>query len=165
MLVGHELRATSDYAINSLNKVKTQKWAENDADFSYFPHLGIQMIKDAEKRKEIGSKFKKGQKLEAIDPLVLSTICCATVTKVLRYNYIMVGIDGMMASDGSDWFCYHATSSNIFPVGSCAANKLTLTPPRDYPKPFNWFNYLKENKAEPVPVSLFNNELPKHGKK
>ena len=110
MLVGHELMATSDYAINSLEKVKSQKWAENDADFSYFPHLGKQMIKDASKRKESVLKFKKGQKLEAIDPLVLSTICCATVTKVLRYNYIMVGIDGVMQGDGSDWFCYHTTS-------------------------------------------------------
>lgn len=115
-LVGHELLATSEYATSSLEKAKNQKWADNDADFSYFPHLTKQMIIDASRRKDnYNESFKKGQKLEAIDPLNLSTICCATVTKVLRYNYLMVGIDGMMAKDGSDWFCYHASSSNIFP--------------------------------------------------
>lgn len=160
-LVGHELRATSEYALNSLNKARNNKWSENDADFSYFPHLTKQMVNNSNQNSK--DKFVKGMKLEAVDPLNLSTICCATVTKILRFNYIMVGIDGMMAKDGSDWFCYHASSSNIFPVGTCNLNKLTLTPPRDYQKPFNWFQYLKENKAEAAPVSLFNNEQPLHG--
>ena len=75
----------------------------------------------------------------------------------------MVGIDGMMAADGSDWFCYHASSSNIFPVGTCNLKKLPLTPPRDYPKAFNWFNYMRETKSTAAPVSLFNNEQPMHG--
>jgi len=158
-LVGHELRATSEYATSSLAKARNNKWSDNDADFTYFPHLASQMITDTDGK----TKFEKGMKLEAVDPLNLSTICCATVTKVLRYNYIMVGIDGMMARDGSDWFCYHATSSNIFPVGTCNINKLPLTPPKDYQKVFNWFNYLKENSSIAAPVSLFNNEHPIHG--
>lgn len=93
MMIGHELRATSDYAISSLTKARNNKWSDNDADFTYFPHLSKQMMTDKDGR----TKFVKGMKLEAVDPLNLSTICCATVTKVLRYNYIMVGIDGMMA--------------------------------------------------------------------
>ena len=172
-LVGHELRATSEYALNSLNKARNGKWSDNDADFSYFPHLK-QIDLNKSNNKPNGSEieaaqtttkfeFVKGMKLEAIDPLNLSTICCATVTKVLRYNYLMVGIDGMSAPDGSDWFCYHATSNNIFPVGFCYLNKLQLTPPRDYPKPFNWFNYIKETRSIEAPVSLFNNEQPIHG--
>lgn len=75
-------------------------------------------------------KFKEGMKLEAIDPLNLSTICVATVTQVLRNNYLMIGIDGMMAANGSDCFCYHASSPCIFPVGFCETNNITLTPPR-----------------------------------
>jgi hypothetical protein len=77
-----------------------------------------------------GLKFQSGMKLEAIDPLNLSTICVATVMKVLRNNYLMIGIDGSMAADGSDWFCYHSTSPCIFPVGFCELNHIELTPPR-----------------------------------
>ncbi|PRD24262.1 UNVERIFIED_CONTAM: mbtd1 [Trichonephila clavipes] len=77
-----------------------------------------------------GLKFKEGMKLEAIDPLNLSTICVATVTEVLRNNYLMIGIDGMTEADGSDCFCYHASSPCIFPVGFCESNNLNLTPPR-----------------------------------
>lgn len=69
-------------------------------------------------------------KLEAIDPLNLATVCVATVTQVLRNNYLMIGIDGMMAANGSDCFCYHASSPCIFPVGFCESNNITLTPPR-----------------------------------
>ena len=42
----------------------------------------------------------------------------------------MIGIGGSGAVDGSDWFCYHATSPCIFPVGFCEVNNLELTPPR-----------------------------------
>ena len=160
-LVGHELRATSEYAASSLAKARNQSWAENDADFSYFPHLKKQM--DEKNAVPENVRYEKGMKLEAIDPLNLSTICCATITKVLRYNYLMVGIDGMMAADGSDWFCYHASSSNIFPVGTCNLKRLPLTPPRDYPKAFNWFTYMRETKSNAAPVALFNNEQPVHG--
>lgn len=38
-----------------------------------------------------------------------------------------------------------------------------MTPPKDYQKAFNWFQYLKENRATAAPVSLFNNEQPIHG--
>lgn len=49
---------------------------------------------------------------------------------MLKNNYLMIGIDGSMAENGSDWFCYHATSPCIFPVGFCKINGLDLTPPR-----------------------------------
>lgn len=94
-------------------------------------------------------------KLEAIDPLNLSAICVATVRKVrsgrwpgrgaaastpptavvsplqvLADGYLMIGIDGSEAADGSDWFCYHCTSPSIFPSGFCEINHIELTPPR-----------------------------------
>ena len=81
-LVGHELRATSEYAASSLAKARNLSWSENDADFSYFPHLKRQM--EPENGSSPDVSYVKGMKLEAIDPLNLSTICCATITKVIR---------------------------------------------------------------------------------
>lgn len=75
-------------------------------------------------------KFKVGMKLETIDPLNLSTICVATIMRVLRNDYLMIGIDGMMEESGADWFCYHSTSPTIFPAGFCELNDIALTPPK-----------------------------------
>ena len=41
------------------------------------------------------ARFQVGMKLEAVDPLNLSLIAVATVKKVLRNNYLMVGIGKM----------------------------------------------------------------------
>ncbi|CAI5682771.1 unnamed protein product [Oreochromis niloticus] len=120
-----------------------------------------------QKTKEVdqsGDWFKDGMKLEAIDPLNLSAICVATVRKVLADGYLMIGIDGSEAVDGSDWFCYHGTSPSIFPVGFCEINNIELTPPRGYTKlPFKWFDYLRETGSVAAPVRLFNKEVPNHG--
>uniref|UniRef100_A0A8D0EF22 Mbt domain containing 1 n=1 Tax=Salvator merianae TaxID=96440 RepID=A0A8D0EF22_SALMN len=84
--------------------------------------------------------------------------------KVLADGYLMIGIDGSEAADGSDWFCYHATSPSIFPVGFCEINMIELTPPRGYTKlPFKWFDYLRETGSVAAPVKLFNKEVPNHG--
>lgn len=50
--------------------------------------------------------------------------------QVLADGYLMIGIDGSEAVDGSDWFCYHSTSPSIFPAGFCEINHIELTPPR-----------------------------------
>ena len=50
--------------------------------------------------------------------------------QVLKNNYLMIGMDGSEATDGSDWFCYHASSPCIFPAGFCSENGLTLSKPR-----------------------------------
>ncbi|KAK5611530.1 MBT domain-containing protein 1 [Crenichthys baileyi] len=113
---------------------------------------------------QTGLWFRDGMKLEAIDPLNLSAICVATVRKVLADGYLMIGIDGSEAADGSDWFCYHSTSPSIFPAGFCEINNIELTPPRGYSSlPFRWFEYLKESKSLAAPVNLFNKEVPNHG--
>ncbi|KAL7989493.1 hypothetical protein Chor_012159 [Crotalus horridus] len=111
-------------------------------------------VKEAESS---GEWFKEGMKLEAIDPLNLSAICVATIRKVLADGYLMIGIDGSEAADGSDWFCYHAISPSIFPVGFCEINTIELTPPRGYAKlPFKWFDYLRETGSVAAPVKFFN---------
>ncbi|XP_066530911.1 MBT domain-containing protein 1-like isoform X2 [Hoplias malabaricus] len=111
-----------------------------------------------------GEWFKDGMKLEAIDPLNLSAICVATVRKVLADGYLMIGIDGSEAADGSDWFCYHGHSPSIFPAGFCEINSIELTPPRGYTKlPLRWFDYLRDTSSVAAPVKLFNKEVPNHG--
>uniref|UniRef100_A0A8D0H097 Lethal(3)malignant brain tumor-like protein 2 n=1 Tax=Sphenodon punctatus TaxID=8508 RepID=A0A8D0H097_SPHPU len=77
-----------------------------------------------------GGWFETGMKLEAIDPLNLGNICVATVCKVLLDGYLMISIDGAVSSDGSDWFCYHASSHAIFPANFCQKNNIDLTPPK-----------------------------------
>lgn len=83
------------------------------------------MIK-AQKNK---GRFKKNMKIEAVDPLNLSSICVGTVAKVLADGYLMVEIDGYNSQDGNDMFCYHRTSSAIFPAGFCQKHKLPLQAP------------------------------------
>lgn len=57
-------------------------------------------------------------------------MCVLSSLQVLADGYLMIGIDGSEAVDGSDWFCYHSTSPSIFPVGFCEINNIELTPPR-----------------------------------
>ncbi|XP_074411424.1 MBT domain-containing protein 1 isoform X4 [Zonotrichia albicollis] len=133
---------------------------KQDGHFDAPPHL-FTKVKEVD---AAGEWFKEGMKLEAIDPLNLSAICVATIRKVLADGYLMIGIDGSEAADGSDWFCYHATSPSIFPVGFCEINMIELTPPRGYAKlPFKWFDYLRETDSIAAPVKLFNKEVPNHG--
>ncbi|KAM6317531.1 MBT domain-containing protein 1 isoform 6-T6 [Podargus strigoides] len=133
---------------------------KQDGLFDAPPHLFMK-VKEVD---AAGEWFKEGMKLEAIDPLNLSAICVATIRKVLADGYLMIGIDGSEAADGSDWFCYHATSPSIFPVGFCEINMIELTPPRGYAKlPFKWFDYLRETDSIAAPVKLFNKEVPNHG--
>ncbi|CAM1302880.1 MBTD1 (predicted) [Pycnogonum litorale] len=149
-MVGHSLRATADYAKSSLQKALLQKYGKNDASWDLFPTISSV---------EPSKKFKVGMKLETIDPLNLSTICVATVMRVLRNDYLMIGIDGMMEENGADWFCYHATSPTILPAGFCELNNIILTPPKGWVGKFNWFDYLKSTNSMAAPVSLFNQEV------
>ncbi|KAG8446375.1 hypothetical protein GDO86_014000 [Hymenochirus boettgeri] len=139
---------------------RTDLLKKQESNFDAPSHLFVK-IKEVDQGNEW---FKEGMKLEAIDPLNLSAICVATIRKVLAEGYLMIGIDGSEAADGSDWFCYHATSPSIYPVGFCEINKIELTPPRGYTKlPFKWFDYLRETGSIAAPVKLFNKEVPNHG--
>ncbi|TRY77520.1 hypothetical protein DNTS_028239 [Danionella cerebrum] len=108
--------------------------------------------------------FEEGMKLEAIDPLNLGNICVASVRKVLLDGYIMVGIDGVEIGDGSDWFCYHASSHAILPVGYCENNQIPLTIPPGYDHAtFSWQKYLEETGSLAAPRRLFNTDELGHG--
>uniref|UniRef100_UPI003AAB6118 lethal(3)malignant brain tumor-like protein 2 n=1 Tax=Centroberyx gerrardi TaxID=166262 RepID=UPI003AAB6118 len=111
-----------------------------------------------------GGFFEEGMKLEAIDPLNLGNISVATVHKVLLEGYLMVGIDGTKSDNGADWFCYHASSHAILPIGFCEKNNVPLTVPPGYDsQTFTWAKYLEETKAKTAPARLFNTDYPGHG--
>ncbi|XP_043943060.1 lethal(3)malignant brain tumor-like protein 2 [Protopterus annectens] len=77
-----------------------------------------------------GGWFAKGMKLEAIDPLNLGNICVATVQKVLLDGYLMISVESVESSDGSECFCYHASSPYIFPAEFCQTHHIELMPPK-----------------------------------
>lgn len=153
--VSHELVATYDYARESLEKVTTKRFSPFDATWDMFDLPSNELSG--------GLRFEQNMKLEAIDPLNLSSISVATVIKVLRCNYLMIGIDGSMCPTGSDWFCYHATSPYIFPPGFCKKNNLKLTVPKPEEGSFDWDEYLLKTGSRAAPSMLFNKEIPKHG--
>lgn len=159
-LIGHELKATEEYANESLHKAVKNTFDEKDAAWTLFPPVRkVTPVPGCDP-----PIFELGMKLEAIDPLNLSTICVATVVKVLRCDYLMIGIDGMMSEDGSDWFCYHASSPCIFPAGFCQENGIKLSPPINYvEEEFNWDEYLKATNSVAAPAALFRREIPDHG--
>ncbi|XP_029446321.1 lethal(3)malignant brain tumor-like protein 2 isoform X2 [Rhinatrema bivittatum] len=110
-----------------------------------------------------GGWFEEGMKLEAIDPLNMGNICVATVRKVLLDGYLMVSVDGVSGS-ASEWFCYHASSHAIFPVGFCEKYDIELTPPKGYEyKIFSWAAYLAKTKSQAAPARLFDTDCPNHG--
>ncbi|XP_058801938.1 polycomb protein Sfmbt-like isoform X2 [Phymastichus coffea] len=152
--VGQTLEAYPEY----LQRLETGRLSPDDATSEYF-------IKPKNHLAHYGYTFREGMKIEAIDPLNLSAICAATVMQVLRENYIMIRIDSYDEdATGSDWFCYHACSPCIFPVGFCAQHGLPLTPPKGYdPTTFTWDSYLEESNTIPAPPELFNREIPMHG--
>jgi hypothetical protein len=101
--------------------------------------------------------FVAGMKLEAVDPLNLSAICVATVAELLNDGYLMIKIDGLVNDDGTDKFCYHRTSSSIFPAGFCQKNNIPLQAPYSYKGDFDWETYLKETMSQFAPANLFFN--------
>lgn len=100
--------------INYLERVSQGFFDDEDATEELFTPF---QVGSAE---QINSGFAIGMKLEAIDPLNLSSICVATVMDVLNYGYIMIRIDKYDTDmNGADWFCYHVKSPCIFPMGFC----------------------------------------------
>ncbi|KAB0798790.1 hypothetical protein PPYR_06670 [Photinus pyralis] len=154
--VGHHLVAPSQY----VDRVRSGISEDNDASEELFTPVQI-----GSNDNTLTSGFRIGMKLEAIDPLNLSSICVATVMEVLNCGYIMIRIDTYDAdATGGDWFCYHVSSPYIFPVGFCEQHSLALVPPKEFTlQTFNWKNYLSETGNVAVSASLFNTFVPAHG--
>jgi len=70
--------------------------------------------------------FRKGQKLEAVDPKHPQFICPATVSNILPGGYkIMIELDGWSSSNN---FPVDYYSRDIFPVGWCQSAGIRLCP-------------------------------------
>uniref|UniRef100_A0A672SV38 Lethal(3)malignant brain tumor-like protein 2 n=1 Tax=Sinocyclocheilus grahami TaxID=75366 RepID=A0A672SV38_SINGR len=152
--VGHSIKET-DTSVNMSSHPAFRKVLQNSVPDQFKKLRTVYM----------GDKFfEEGMKLEAIDPLNLGNICVASVRKVLLDGYIMVGIDGVEIGDGSDWFCYHANSHAILPVGYCENNNIPLTLPPGYDHAtFIWTKYLEETGTVAAPRRLFNTDDVGHG--
>ena len=75
-------------------------------------------------------RFKRGWKLEALNPLARNQICPATVVKVLDSRYFVVEIDSLTEESYPIRFSCHARSRFIFPCGWCKKNNIAVTPPK-----------------------------------
>uniref|UniRef100_A0A182Q5P1 FCS-type domain-containing protein n=1 Tax=Anopheles farauti TaxID=69004 RepID=A0A182Q5P1_9DIPT len=156
--VGHNLAAPEEY-MDRMNAASDQILApnEDDATMDLFK-TNFQFEEYYYDGKQTG--FEENMKLEAVDPLNLSSICVATVMSVLKFGYIMVRIDSYDPDvNGADWFCYHEKSPCIFPVGFCAKNDITLTPPKGYDlNTFTWEQYLLDTNSKPATEEIFQRE-------
>uniref|UniRef100_A0A336KNL0 CSON013286 protein n=1 Tax=Culicoides sonorensis TaxID=179676 RepID=A0A336KNL0_CULSO len=157
--VGHPLDAPPDY-IERMNDEIFQP-LENDSTVDLFK---TNFSFEDYYLDEQPTRFVKGMKLEAIDPLNLSSICVATVMDVLNFGYIMIRIDSYEPdATGADWFCYHEKSPNIFPAGFCGRNGINLTPPKGYDsESFSWDQYLIDTASIAAPEDIFPNERVRH---
>jgi len=71
--------------------------------------------------------FEIGQRLEAVNPTRINSICTATIKKVLKKGFLMIGIDGPQEPHPDSYYCYHWTSACIQYPGFCRDYDLTLT--------------------------------------
>ncbi|KAL1506365.1 hypothetical protein ABEB36_005740 [Hypothenemus hampei] len=145
--------------LNYLERLSQGIFDDDDATDELFNPIQVGSVDYA------NAGFSIGMKLEAIDPLNLSSICVATVMDVLNYGYIMIRIDSYESDlGGADWFCYHVKSPCIFPVGFCHKHNIPLTPPKGYDATtFDWNSYVVQTGNIPADPCLFTNYVPLHG--
>ncbi|XP_073826823.1 scm-related gene containing four mbt domains isoform X2 [Musca autumnalis] len=161
--VGHNLAAPQDYLERMLaGRDAMIEVHEDDATIELFK---MNFTFEEYYLENKAKTFVEGMKLEAVDPLNLSSICVATVMAVLKFGYMMIRIDSYQPdATGADWFCYHEKSPNIFPVGFCITNNITLTPPYGYTAAnFTWEQYLRDTNSVPAGSHLFHRTVPSHG--
>ncbi|XP_023933206.1 scm-like with four MBT domains protein 1 isoform X1 [Lingula anatina] len=72
-------------------------------------------------------EFKRGQKLEAVNPEHPHQICCATITKIID-KLIWIHLDSSASMKANH--IVDVESHDIFPVGWCESNGYTLKPPQ-----------------------------------
>ncbi|XP_049535119.1 polycomb protein Sfmbt isoform X1 [Anopheles darlingi] len=156
--VGHNLAAPDEY-MERMNAASDQilEPNEDDATMDLFK-TNFSFEEYCYDGRQTG--FEENMKLEAVDPLNLSSICVATVMSVLKFGYIMIRIDSYDPDvNGADWFCYHEKSPCIFPVGFCARHNITLTPPKGYDlASFTWEQYLRDTSCRPATEDIFHRE-------
>lgn len=163
-MVGHKIKAPTDY-LSRMYRVEHGGPIEYEEDDARVELFRTSVAYDEYMEEGVRtSNFRKGMKLEAIDPLNPSSICVASVMSVLKYGYLMIRIDVYEPLVyGDDWFCYHESSPYIFPVGFCQENQLDLTPPKGYDAgTFDWNAYLRDTRNVAATPKLFKRDVPRH---
>ncbi|XP_075259746.1 MBT domain-containing protein 1-like isoform X2 [Convolutriloba macropyga] len=112
-----------------------------------------------EKPQDKTSKFKKGMKLEMVDPLTLNNIRVGTIVKVLKFGNLMIAVDGKggQIPPSHEHFCVPVNSPLLLPLGFCVRYGTQLKPPPSYRGPFLWPDYLHSCGAIEAPDSCFVN--------
>ena len=156
--VGHPIDATEDYKAKSLQSFITDQYVKDDASpDALSSRTPFVRISNSTKH------FQPGMKLEAVDPLQPSCVRVATVKKVLRSNFLLIGFDGENLPRQKEYdlgekpavtaHCYHADSAYLLPAGFCGINNIRLVSPTN--ENFYWPNYLREAGRDIAPVALF----------
>ncbi|XP_062857852.1 lethal(3)malignant brain tumor-like protein 3 isoform X2 [Trichomycterus rosablanca] len=98
--------------------------------------------------------FRVGMRLEGIDPRHPSMYCVLSVAEVLGHRMRLHFDD---YSDCYD-FWVNCNSPDIHPMGWCEKTSHKLHPPKGVgSEEFSWCSYLKMNKLQAAPKSLFDN--------
>jgi len=133
---------------------------QRDQEFPWAVYLAVTQCKPAWVKlfqnpfPAIGNSFRKGHKLEAIDPEHQSYFCVVTVVEKLGYR-INLHFDGY--SDKYN-FWVNVDSPNIFPCGFASKHGIQLQPPFGIPpNSFSWSNYNSSCKSRNAPVHCFPN--------
>ncbi|XP_054531517.1 lethal(3)malignant brain tumor-like protein 2 isoform X3 [Pan troglodytes] len=144
-------------------------YEDGDSDDDFWCHMWSPLIHPVGWSRRVGHGIKMSERRSdmAHHPTFRKIYCDAVpylFKKVLLDGYLMICVDGGPSTDGSDWFCYHASSHAIFPATFCQKNDIELTPPKGYEaQTFNWENYLEKTKSKAAPSRLFNMDCPNHG--
>ena len=104
-------------------------------------------------------KFKKGQKLEMVEPSTLNCITVGTIVKVLGFGNLMIAADGKGGKipKGDEQICVPATSPFLLPLGYCDKYRTQLKPPPHYRGKFLWPDYLMDTGSVQAPDECFFN--------
>ena len=60
-------------------------------------------------------EFQVGMRLEAVNPTRVNSICVASIKRILRKGYIMIGIDGPHDPHPDSYYCERSQHSLTFP--------------------------------------------------
>lgn len=131
-------------------------WWSEECGFSWMKYLEhTKAIAAPEKFfKEIGPKngFKRGMKLEAIDPVHPSIYSVVTITDIQGHR-LRLHFDGYH-EDYDFWV--NSDSRDIFPPGWCEKSKRQLRLPIGFEQHnFSWPMYIRQHKAIAAPKNLF----------
>ncbi|PIC21232.1 hypothetical protein B9Z55_026146 [Caenorhabditis nigoni] len=150
----YQLIANEDY-IEHTKKIAeafddgtTPRYEINDATPDQFEKPPVDPVK--------WDKLNIGQKFELLDPLS-QQFKCLHVASVMSFcksdGYMIISMDGPQAAEES--FPIHFHNLCMYPMNYARKHGIKLAPPDEFVGKFKWDEYLKKQKAVPVPEDVF----------